>query len=135
MLRLIQVFAGRTFHYVGFVMHRLIYIIEPHHEKTCPMPYANNKGADQPMHSSSLIGAFVVCCLDGISKISSLYLASVATQAGLCLTWSQTTEDTFSCDQAYMIEHDWLYRNDPRFLDRQVWANSVDPDQTAPRAV
>ena len=23
------------------------------------------------------------------------------------------------------------YRKDPRFLDRQVWVNSVDPDQTA----
>ena len=25
-----------------------------------------------------------------------------------------------------------MYCNDPKFLDRQVWANSVDPDQTAP---
>ena len=25
------------------------------------------------------------------------------------------------------------YRNDPKFLDRQFWANSEDPDQTAPR--
>ena len=25
-----------------------------------------------------------------------------------------------------------IYRNDPKFSDRQVWANSVDPDQTAP---
>ena len=41
-------------------------ISEPHHEKTCLMPYANNKGADQWMHS--LINAFVVHCLD--SKIS-----------------------------------------------------------------
>ena len=24
------------------------------------------------------------------------------------------------------------YCNDPKFSDRQVWANSVDPDQTAP---
>ena len=24
------------------------------------------------------------------------------------------------------------YRNDPKFSDRQVYANSVDPDQTAP---
>ena len=49
------------------------------------MPYANNKGADQPAHPRSLISAFVVVrCLDSIiplvsiSKISSLYLASVA---------------------------------------------------------
>ena len=64
------------------------------------MPYANNKGADQPAHSRSLISAFIVHCLDSIIplvsiyEISSLYLASVATQAGLCLTWSQTPEDT-----------------------------------------
>ena len=25
------------------------------------------------------------------------------------------------------------YRNDPKFSDRQAWANSTDPDQTAPR--
>ena len=24
------------------------------------------------------------------------------------------------------------YRNDPKFLDRYAWANSADPDQTAP---
>ena len=25
------------------------------------------------------------------------------------------------------------YRNDPQFSDRQAWANSAHPDQTAPR--
>ena len=25
-----------------------------------------------------------------------------------------------------------IYRDDPKFSDRQVWANSVDPDKTAP---
>ena len=25
-----------------------------------------------------------------------------------------------------------LYHNDPKFSDRLVWANSADPDQTAP---
>ena len=33
------------------------------------MPYANNKGADQPAHSRSLISAFVVRCLDSTIKI------------------------------------------------------------------
>ena len=28
-----------------------------------------------------------------------------------------------------------IYRNFPKFSDRQVWANNADPDQTAPRAV
>ena len=27
------------------------------------------------------------------------------------------------------------YSNDPKFSDRQIWANSVDPDQAAPKAV
>ena len=30
-----------------------------------------------------------------------------------------------------MIDID--YRNDPKFSDRHAWANSADPDQTAPR--
>ena len=25
------------------------------------------------------------------------------------------------------------YRNDPKFSDRYAWANSADPDHTAPR--
>ena len=29
----------------------------------------------------------------------------------------------------------WIYRNDSKFSDRQVWANSVDPDQTAPSSL
>ena len=65
------------------------------------MPYANNKGAVQPAHPRSLISAFVVRCLDStvplvsVSEISSLYLASVAEQAGLSLTWSQTPKTGF----------------------------------------
>ena len=47
------------------------------------LPYANNKGADQPAHPRSLISVFVARCLDSIvpllpiAEISSLYLASV----------------------------------------------------------
>ena len=59
------------------------------------MPYANNKGADQPAHPRSLISAFVVRCLDSIiplvsiSEISNLYMKvpSAGVQAGLCVTW------------------------------------------------
>ena len=75
--------------------------LEPGHEKMCLMSYANNKGEDQPVHPRSLISAFVVHCLDSIisldsiAEISRLYLASVAAQAGLCLAWSKTPEDTF----------------------------------------
>ena len=56
----------------------------------------------------SLISAFVVRCLDSVmslvsvTKISNLRLASVAEQAGLSLTWSETPKDTFSHDEAHM---------------------------------
>ena len=32
------------------------------------------------------------------------------------------------CDLIY-----YDYRNDPKVSDRNAWANSADPDQTAPR--
>ena len=85
-----------------------MYLIEPGHEKMCLMSYANNKGADQPAHPRSLISAFVVRCLDSVmslvsvTKISSLMLASVAEQASLSLTCSETPEDTFSHDEAQL---------------------------------
>ena len=65
------------------------------------LPYANNKGADQPAHLRSLISAFVVRYLDSIipilakSKISRLQLVSVVEQAGLSLTWSETPKTGF----------------------------------------
>ena len=37
--------------------------------------------------------------------------------------------------QTYLIPHNThnlLLHNDPKFLDKQNWANSVDIDQTAP---
>ena len=73
------------------------------------MSYANNKGADQPAHPRSLISAFVVCFLDSVmslvsvTKLSSFMLASVAEQASLSLTWSETPEDPFSHDEAHMV--------------------------------
>ena len=56
------------------------------------------RGTDQSVHSRSLISIFVVRCLDSIipvvsiSEISSIYLSSMAAQAGLCLTWPQTPQ-------------------------------------------
>ena len=65
-------------------------------------------GADQPAHPRSLISAFVVRCLDStvspvsVTKISSLMLASVAEQASLSLTWSESPKDMFSHDEAHL---------------------------------
>ena len=73
------------------------------------MLYANNKGADQPVHPRSLISAFAFRCLDSVmslvseTKISSLMLASIAEQASLSLTWLETPEDRFSHDEAHML--------------------------------
>ena len=88
---------------------------EPGHEKMGLMPYANNKDADQPAHPRSLISVFVAHCLCStmplvsISKISSLWLACVAEQAGLCLTWSETPKDTLSHDMAQIIQNYSVY--------------------------
>ena len=65
------------------------------------MRYANNKGADQPVHPHSLISTFVICCLDSIvpilaiAKILRLYVVSVAEQADLSPTWSETPKTVF----------------------------------------
>ena len=73
------------------------------------MPYANNKGADQPAHPHILISALFVrnpdriICVLAKSKISRHWAVSVAGQAGLCLTWLQTPEDRFSHDVAHLL--------------------------------
>ena len=78
----------------------------------CPMSYANNKGADQPAHPRSLISTFVVRCLDSavcvlaISKVSRFKLASTGERAGLNLTWSKISKDTFSRDAAQILQDD-----------------------------
>ena len=80
----------------------VLFLLEPGHEKTCLMSYANNKCADQPAHPRCLDS---VMSLVSVSKISSLMLASVAEQASLSLTWSETPEDTFSHDEAHLYVH------------------------------
>ena len=60
-------------------------------------------------HPRSLISSLVIHCLDSVmslvsaTKISSLMLASVAEQASLSLTWSETPVDTFSHDEAHVL--------------------------------
>ena len=63
---------------------------------------ANNTGADQPVHSRSLISAFVISVLASTistlatSKISFFWLVSVAEQAGLNLTLCKPRRQVFS---------------------------------------
>ena len=85
---------------------KCILLYGPGHAKTCLMPYANNKGADQPAHPRSLISTFVVLCLD---TMYTCYIQSFKILASFCslagwfdLTWSKIPEDTFSRDVAHI---------------------------------
>ena len=40
--------------------------------------------------------------------------------------------DTLPTELLGPVGENWNYRNDPKFSDRYAWANSADPDQTAP---
>ena len=63
---------------MNVIRYNIINSFESRREKTCLMPYADNKGADQPVHPRSQISTFVVRCLDSIihelakSKISRI---------------------------------------------------------------
>ena len=58
--------------------------------------FANNKGADQPVHPHSLISTFVIpfaeCIISKLatSAISFFYLVSIAKEIGLSLALSET---------------------------------------------
>ena len=60
-----------TGHFVGLVMLQLLF--ETRHEKTCLVPYVNNKGADQPAHPRSLISTFVVRSLDSMIPVVAMH--------------------------------------------------------------
>ena len=65
------------------------------------LPYANDKGADQPAHPHSLISAFVVHCLDSIIPLLAIAEnsrpkpVSVAEQTNLSLTSSPIPKTGF----------------------------------------
>ena len=59
-----------------------------------------------------------------------IYFYLVMVKQGV--TDSEATLHFYFCKYLlyFLIKH--CYRNVPKFSDRQVWANSADPDQTAP---
>ena len=94
-------FVKRNFSHFDRHMFSILYkTYEPRHDKTCLCHMPTTK-AQISLHIRSVISAFVDCCLDSIiplvsiSRISSLYLVSVAEQAGLSLPWSQTPKTGF----------------------------------------
>ena len=64
------------------------------------LPYANNKGADQP----AWISAFVVCCLDSVIPILAKSKIS-KTLASLC-SWAGRFESTLVTDPEDRFSHD-----------------------------
>ena len=86
---------------VKISQNHLIVIHGPFLKKTCLEGFANNKSADQPAHTRSLISAFVIHILDSmISKLATseiiiFLLVSVAEEAGLSLALSETPKTGF----------------------------------------
>ena len=80
------------------------------------MPYANNKGADQPVvhRLDSIIP------LLPIAEILRLLVVSVAEQAGLSLPWSQTLKTDFRGSN--VIKTKTRYRKNPKISDTQKFA-------------
>ena len=85
------------------------------------LPYANNKGADQPAHLRSLISTFVIRCLDSIipqvslSDISKKPLPSFCGWAGPFESYlvANSRRLVFSCRISYMycFQLDlWLFK-------------------------
>ena len=89
----------KTIIYLSLLLNLRLYGLR--HEKTCLRGFANNTGADQPAHPPILISAFVIHYLESIisrratSEISIFELVSVAEQAGLNLTLSDTPKTGF----------------------------------------
>ena len=93
---------------IGELLSDLIY--GPGREKTCFWRFANNKGTDH-----SLISAFVIRFLENTiynlatSKISIFQQVSVAEQAGLNLTLSETPKTGFVATRLiYCFSHAYM---------------------------
>ena len=53
----------QTFEHIYYMSHAM---------RKPVLPYANNKGVDQPAHLLSMISAFVVRCLDSIIPLLAI---------------------------------------------------------------
>ena len=69
------------------------------------MPYANNKGTDQPAYPHSLISLFVIHCLDCIIPI--LAIAKISRLASLC-SWAGQFEFYLVGNTEDMFLKTWL---------------------------
>ena len=93
---------------------------EPQNDKT-------NKMSCVPSEKSSLCAQWVTKDPMFLHADSEDWADSLA---DLSLRWAYRRFYWFSHVAAHVYVR---YRNIPKFSDRQVWANSADPDQTAHR--
>ena len=76
-----------------YVCTSRVFSFWPRREKPWLWGFANNTGADQPWHPSSLNSAFVICVLESIRynvvtiEILIFYLVSIAEETGLKLAF------------------------------------------------
>ena len=90
---------------MGRFQRALVFLIRAMSWENLFLPYANNKGADQPAHLCSLISAFLVCCLGSIIPV-----VSISKISRLC-SWTdrfesylvKNPEDRFSHDVAHLL--------------------------------
>ena len=75
------------------------------------MPYANNKGTNQPARLRSLISTFVIRCLDSLINISSFYIRNFKPPASFCgyagrfeSYLVENPKDRFSRDEAQISQ-------------------------------
>ena len=115
---------------------------EPHHEKTC-FALREQQRRRSTCDPCSLINLFVLRCLDSIiplvsvSKISSLYLASVAAQAGLSLPGQKSRRQVFSWHGSSVIlticdsYHLWFIPSVIHTICYSYWTSIVNKNTPA----
>ena len=119
--RLIWVFAGRTYHFVGFVMQRLTYLFL-HDIITCSINCLMFVTGE---YTAPAGGKILIQEVDG--KLWPVFFFFFCIPYHIIGTFS----GNFTTAGRIYVTHS--YRNEPKFSDGYAWANSADPDQTAPR--
>ena len=86
----------------------------PRREKTCLWGFVNNKGADQPAHSHSLISAFVIRFVESIickldtGEISIFWLVPAVEETGLKFALSKPRRQVLSQRGQYNVVQNHL---------------------------
>ena len=128
----------------GYLWRLGKFTFDPQHDKTNKMICAPSDDSDQPGHPPSMISLH--CALNGKLRTHGFFMrtAKIMIRLGRCPGWSESSLGAHvillvllyaGSFHSIKVLNLW-YPNDPydppKFSDRQDWANSVDPGQTAP---